>query len=137
MKIYHFILVFVILVITTVIICDVRTNEFKAVVKNINQIDQNLKTAIDDGMATLVQVDDDNNISVNKDAAIESFFMSLDSSFGVLSDVEKREKLNLYIPVVVITMSDGYYVFYNDKYTGADGMNYFYKTLVGKIPVLL
>jgi len=134
MKLYHFILVFVILVIMTIIVCDIKTDEFKTVVKNRSQIDQNLKTAIDDGITMLVQVDDNNNLTVNKEAAMESFFMSLDSSFGVLSDVEQREKLNLYIPVAVVTMNDGYYVFYNDEYTGTDGMTYFTKHWSDKFP---
>ncbi|HHV13689.1 MAG TPA: hypothetical protein GXX75_25820 [Clostridiales bacterium] len=121
MKLYHFILVFVIIVISCVVVLDTRTDNLKAAVKDKDRIDQNLNTAIDDGVASFVMVGDDDRIIVDKDSAINSFFISLAASFGVLSDPEEREKLNLYVPVVCVTLEDGYYVFYSDIYTGADG----------------
>jgi hypothetical protein len=124
MKLYHFILVFVLIAISLIIILDIKTNDLNTVINNKKQIEKNLDTAIDDGVSKLVQVDTNNNIIVNKDAAIESFFMSLDSTFGILEDLENREKLNLYIPVVTVTMEDGYYIFYSDEYKEADGNTY-------------
>jgi hypothetical protein len=107
--------------ITTIVITDLKTNDLNSVIENKEQIDRNIDTAIDDGVTSLAEVDGNNNIIINKEAAVNSFFLSLHSAFGVLSDKVGQDKLNLYIPVVVVTMEDGYYVFYSDEYIGSDG----------------
>jgi hypothetical protein len=134
MKIYHFILIFAIIALTLIVRIDINTSNFKAVVKNKEQIDRNIDTAVDDGVTSLVQVDVNNAIVVNKDAAVNSFFISLNSSFGTLSDVAQKDKLNLYVPVVLVTVEDGYYVFYSDIYTQPDGKKYVSKRWSEKFP---
>lgn len=124
MRLNHFTLVFVMIAIAVIVITDIRTNSLKAVIENKEQIDRNLDTAIDDGVSKLAQIDLNNNIIIDKEAAVNSFFMSLSSSFAILSDKESQEKLNLCIPVIVITMEDGFYVFFSDEYTGSDGYTY-------------
>jgi len=134
MKLYHFVLVFIIIAITTILTLDIKTNNLKALYQNKEQIDHNLDTAIDDGVTSLAEVDGMNNITVSKDAAVNSLFLSLYASFGILSNKEKQEKLNLYIPVVTITTEDGYYVFYSDEYQGLDGYTYASKRWSEKFP---
>jgi hypothetical protein len=134
MKLHHFILIFIVIAITYIVIADIKTNDLKAIKQNKEQIDHNLDTAIDDGVASLVEVDNNNNIIINKEEAMKSFFLSINSSFGVLSNKEAQEKLNLYIPVVAITVEDGYYLFYSDQYKGADGFTYSSKRWTEKFP---
>ena len=134
MKIYHVALLFVIILLATVVVTDIQTNNMKAVIENKKQIDRYVDTAIDDGVTRLAEVDASNHIAVNKEAAVNSFFMSLCSAFGVLSDKEGREKLSVYVPVITITMEDGYYIFYSDEFTGADGFTYVSKRWSEKFP---
>jgi hypothetical protein len=79
-------------------------------------------------------VDDNNNIIINKELAVKSFFMSIDSSFGVLSDKDSQDKLNLYIPVITVTVNDGFYVFFSDNFIGADGYTYIARRWTEKFP---
>lgn len=132
MRLYHFVLVFVIIAISSLIILDIKTNDLKAVINNREQINRNLDTAIDDGVTRLVQVDINHNMVVKKEDAIECFFMSLYSSFGA-QDKTVRERLDLYIPVVMVTMEDGYYVFYSDEYV-VGGYTYTTKRWSEKMP---
>ena len=134
MKLYHFVGIFAIIALTIILVLDVKTNQLKAVISNVKQIDQNLDTAIDDGVTKLVQVNQNNKIIVNKEAAINSFFLSLNATFGTLSDRGLREKLNLYIPVITVTLEDGYYIFYSDEYIGEDGKTYVSKRWSEKFP---
>ncbi len=134
MKLNHFILVFVIIVISTVVVLDIKTDGLKAAIRDKREIDRNIDNAIDDGIASFVRVDDDNRLIVDKSSAINSFFISLAAAFGVLSDPAGREKLNLYVPVVCVTVEDGYYIFYSDTYTGADGKIYLTKRWSEKFP---
>ncbi len=134
MKLHHFIIVFVIVMLAVIVLLDIRTDNFKAVASNKEQIDKNLDTALDDGAANLVEVDQRKNIIVNKDAAVKSFFLSLDSAFGLMADKKGQEKLNQYIPVITVTTEDGYYVFYSDEYAGSDGYTYVAKRWSEKFP---
>ena len=134
MKIHQFVLIFGIIIIAIVVITDITTNNLKTVTENKKQLDRNLDTAIDDGVTRLVEVDSNNKITINKEAAVNSFFMSLHSTFGVLSDKEIQQKLNHYIPVITITMDDGYYIFYSDEYTSSDGYTYVSKRWSEKFP---
>lgn len=116
------------------VITDIKTNDLKTVIDNKEQIDKNIETAIDDGVARLAVLDDNNNVIINKDAAVQSFFASFQSSFGVLDDTDNKDKLNMYIPLVLIAMEDGYYIFYCDEYKDAGNKTYIAKRWTEKFP---
>lgn len=134
MKLYHYSLLFVIIALTIILISDIRHNNLQAVIKNKRQVDRNIDIAIDDGVRRLTMVDSNNNVRIDKEAAVNSFFISLNSAFGVLADKDAKEKLKLYIPVVAVTMEDGYYIFYSDEYTDDKGYTYTTKRWSEKLP---
>lgn len=134
MKLHHFSIVFVIIMIAIVVITDIRTNNLTVVIENKVQLDKKIDSAIDDAITRLTEVDESNHIIINKEAAVSSFFISLNSVFGVLEDKAAQEKLNLYVPVIAITAPDGYYIFYSDQYNGADGYTYISKGWSENIP---
>ena len=134
MKLYHFILIFMLIALSTVMILDIKTNDLKAVIVNKEKIDKSLNTALDDGINRLTKSEEKYGITYNKDAAIQSFFLSLETSFGVLSDPKATEKLTMYIPVVAVTMEDGFYIFYSDTFKGSDGVTSITKRWSEKIP---
>jgi hypothetical protein len=106
----------------------------EAITNNREQINRNLKTALDDGVRKLVQTDENNKLEINKEAAINSFFSSMYTSFGVIDDKDSIEKLNQYIPIITVTMEDGYYIFYSDEYRTTDGYINISKRLTEKLP---
>lgn len=134
MKLYHFSFAFIVFAITVIIITDIRTNNLRAVIRNLEQINCKLDIAVDDGVAKLAEVDNSNLVILNKERAVTSFFSSLHSSFAILDDQETGAKLNLYIPVIAITMEDGYYLYYSDEFTGSDGFTYAAKRWSEKLP---
>ncbi len=134
MKLYHFILIYMLLAIVTVIVLDIKTNDLRAVIDNKEKINKNLNTALDDGISRLTKSEDKYGISINKEAAIQSFFLSLETSFGVLTDPNATEKLTMYIPVVAITVEDGFYIFYSDTFEDSDEVTSVIKRWSEKIP---
>ncbi len=134
MKITHLAIIFVIVAISVIINTDIRINNLNAVIENKSQIDDNLDTAIDDGVINLAEVDAKNNIIINKEKAVSSFFASLYSSFGILADKDSQTKLNLYVPVIAIKEEDGYYIFFSDEYIGTDHFTYTIKRWSEKYP---
>ncbi len=125
---------FVVIAISIIVPTDIRLNNLKAVVLNKEEIDRYLDVAIDDAVSRLVEVGENNQIIINKENAIESFYTSLYASFGILSDKAKQQELALYIPVIVITMEDGYYIYYSDDYKGEDGYPYVSRRWSEKFP---
>lgn len=121
MKLSQFAVVFAIIMTAVIIYTDISTNNLKAVFDNKEQIDRNLDSAVDDGITSLIQADESNHVAINKDRALKSFFLSLYSSFRILTDKSGQDRMNLYIPVVVVTEEDGFYVFYSDESYGTDG----------------
>ena len=121
MRLHNYLIIFVIVAICSFFVIDIKTNNLEAVVGNKSRIERNVTTAIDDGVTSLVQVEDNNKISIRKDATVNSFFASLYTSFGVTDDLDSIIKLNQYVPVITVTMEDGYYIFYSDEYRAADG----------------
>ncbi|HWT75760.1 MAG TPA: hypothetical protein VN258_13735 [Mobilitalea sp.] len=134
MKLYQFCFVFLVIFLVIAVTADIKTNNLKAVIDNKEQIDKHLDIALDDGVTKLAEVDDNNKITISKAAAVNSIFMSLYSTFGIMSDKNSQEKLNLYIPVVTIMMEDGYYIFYSDEFTASDGHRYISKRWSEKFP---
>lgn len=134
MKLYHFSIAFIIFAITVIIITDIRTDNLKAVISNMEEIKDKLDIAVDDGAVRLVEVDNSNHVILNKEKAVTSFFSSLHSSFAILGDQEAGARLNLYVPVIAITMEDGYFLHYSDEFKGTDGFTYTAKRWSEKLP---
>ena len=134
MRIHNYVIIFVIIAICTFIVIDIKSNNMEPVINNKAQIERNVITAIDDGVGSLVQTDENNKLAIKKDAAVNSFFASLYSSFGVIDDKNSIIKLNQYVPVITITMEDGYYIFYSEEYRASDGYMNVSKRWTEKLP---
>ena len=134
MRIHNYVIIFAFIAICTFFIIDIKSDNMEAVRNNREQIDRNMKTAIDDGIGSLVQMDENNKLIIDKGAAVSSFFSSIYTSFGVIDDKGSIEKLNQYVPVVTITMEDGYYIFYSDEYRTVDGYTNVSKRWTEKLP---
>lgn len=134
MRIHNYVILFVIIAICTFLVIDIKLNNMEAIANNREQINRNINTAIDDGVGSLVQTDENNKIAISKEAAVNSFFSSIYTSFGIIDDKDSIEKLNQYVPIVTITMEDGYYIFYSDEYRAADGYMNISKRWSEKLP---
>ncbi len=134
MKLTHLAIIFMIITVAVIIYIDIYTNNLNAVIEKRDQIDINIDTAIDDGVTNLAEVDEKNNIIIDRDKTVKSFFMSLYSTFGILSDADSQTELNLYVPVIAVKEEDGYYIFYSDEYVRADGFTYAAKRWSEKYP---
>ena len=134
MKLYHFAISFVIIAITSIIISDIRMDNLKAVWSDKEKMDRYLDTAIDDAVIKLVEIGENNQIIINKEKALESFHASLYSSFGILSDKDKQEELDRYLPVIAVTMEDGYYIYAYFEYEGEEEHSYVTRKWTEKLP---
>ena len=93
-----------------------------------------INQAIDNGALQLIQYGSYGEEVVNKEKAVESFFNSLYASLGILSDPLACERLLAYVPLILVTTDNGYYLMYQDVYIDRDNKSYICKRWTEKIP---
>ena len=71
---------------------------------------RNLENAVEDALFHLVEKDSSREIVLNKEKAAENFYQSLFSSFGLLTSQLQQEELKQYIPLLLLTDKDGFYM---------------------------
>ncbi|MGB8455269.1 MAG: hypothetical protein WCD89_23425 [Anaerocolumna sp.] len=116
MKLTNLAIIFFVINILLTTILDVRTNNLTAVTNKKIEYNKALDSAIDDGVIDLVEVDSKRNLILNKEAAVNQFYGSLYANFGVIGDSRLENSLKGYIPVILITDTDGFYIYYSDIY---------------------
>lgn len=116
MKLTNLAIIFFVIELTLITILDIRINNLSAVSNRRIEYDKELDSAIEDGVMNLVEVDSKRNLVLNKEVAVNQFYESLFANFGVIGNGQAENKLKGYIPVILITDTDGFYINYSDTY---------------------
>lgn len=89
-----------------------------------------LDAAVDDAARMLTvntdqrretQYESAKRVALNKDEAIAAFYRTLYASFGIADDPVAQGVLGRYIPAIAVIGYDGFYVYAEEEWTGADG----------------
>jgi len=134
LKLHHFTITFALIAITFIVISDIRMEHLNTALNSKIEFDRCIDTAIDDAVRHLLEVGENNQIVINKEKAIESFFTSLYASFGILTNRDMQKQLDLYFPVIAVTVEDGYYIYYWDEYKDSDENTYAIHRWSEKLP---
>lgn len=121
MKIYHFVLIFLLFLVATVISIDVSVGKLKTLENEKEQMQSSLDTATSDAINYLASSGKYGSNTIDKNGIISTFFNSLYSSMGISSDKTAQTEIESYIPVILLCDSDGYYVYFYDEYVTGDG----------------
>ncbi len=116
MKLTNFVILFFIIELTFVTVLDFRVNNLTAVTNKKIEYNKALDSAIEDGVVDLIEVDSKRNLVLNKESAVNQFFESLFANFGVIGNKRLENRLKGYIPIILITDTDGFYIYYADTY---------------------
>ncbi|MDD4112813.1 MAG: hypothetical protein PHC56_07250 [Herbinix sp.] len=134
MKIYHFALLFLIFFLGAVIKTDVSIGKLKAIENENKEITISLISATSDAVDYLAKTGSYGTDSINKEEVLNTFFSSLYSSLGIISNPSAQAEIDIYIPVILLCDVDGYYVYYYDEYMAADGNTYIERLWSEKMP---
>ncbi|HHT88923.1 MAG TPA: hypothetical protein GX002_07935 [Clostridiales bacterium] len=134
MKIYHFALIFLIFFLGAVIKTDISVGKLKAIENENNEITSALSSATADAVNYLSKTGSYGGNSIKKDEMLTIFYSSLFSSLGIISDYAAQAEMEIYIPVILLCDTDGYYVYYYDEYKAADGNTYVERVWSEKLP---
>lgn len=108
----------------------IETDELRRTLLTELRYDAALDAAVDDAASQLTgnasqqqeaQYGSDKRVSLSKDDAIAAFYRTLDAGFGVSDDPVAQGTLHRYIPAIVIVGYDGFYVYSEQEWMGADG----------------
>lgn len=113
MKIEHFALAFFVLVAATLLRADLSIRNTQAVNNKMIEYNRNVDSACDDAMHDMIEMVDDYSMNLNLESCKESFFNSLYASFGVLDSKAGQEDLQRYVPIILVTQNDGFYLLYH------------------------
>lgn len=69
-----------------------------------------LDNAVMDGIFQLIEKDSSKEVVLNKEKAVVHFFESLYCNFGLLTNTLEKKRLQQYIPLIVITDKDGFFL---------------------------
>lgn len=106
-------IIFLIIIIPFIFIQDMKINALTALYNNKMELDKCFESALDDGISGLVEVDKNRQIILHKQNAIDQFYNSLYSNLSVVGNNNFTNLLKIYIPIILITDNDGFYIFYS------------------------
>ncbi|NLJ90649.1 MAG: hypothetical protein GX323_07085 [Clostridiales bacterium] len=125
MKLHHFSLIFLIISLSFLLLISIKTRTYKHVINEKRHLDQALSEAADKAILTYIEEQASGDIKVNKERLVRGFLDNLYASLNIDNPSEK-EGLDFYIPIILVTTMDGFYVYYTDEYKVSSG-NYVYK----------
>lgn len=134
MKIFHFALLFVIFFLAVIIKTDLSIGKMKDLHNEKDALSTSLYTATSDAIHYLAASGVHGTNAINKDEVIRIFFHSLYSAMDMVTDTAAQEEMKIYIPVILLCDSDGYYIYYYDEYKDIDGNTYYAQVWSEKKP---
>jgi hypothetical protein len=134
MKIHHCALLFLIFFLAVIIKTDRSIGKLKAIEIEKAELTDKLNSATSDAVEFLVSSNVYGGNTINKETLVSTFFTSLYTSMGIISDPSAQAELEMYIPVILLCDYDGYYVYYYDKFKADDGLTYSQRIWSEKLP---
>lgn len=101
--------IFVLIFISLAVITDSRILFLEKTAELNIRYDNALDNAVESAMDGLVELDDGEEIKINKEEIMERFFLGLSINLGLSEGDNKKEELEYYFPVIAIMVEDGIY----------------------------
>lgn len=122
MKASQVALLFIIFFLALIIKTDISVGKLKSVENEKAELTASLESATSDAINRLESSGTYGTNAINRERIISSFFTSFYSAMGIISDNYKKSEIEMYITVILLCDSDGYYIYYYDDYKNADGL---------------
>ncbi len=134
MKVHHFALIFLIFFFVTVLKTDLNIGRMEVLENEETELIESLNSAASDAINYLAASGKYGENSIEKEKVASIFFASLYSALGIMSDRNAQAELELYIPVILLCDSDGFYVSYYDGYKDGYGQTFIKRVWSEKMP---
>ncbi len=111
MRIFHYAIIFAIIAIVFITIRDISYAELETSTDETYHLNQEFHKAVDHAVETL-SYDEQGHIIHSGEDAVTAFLDSIYASFDLFLDPEGKQRLQLYLPLIVIVDEDGLYLNY-------------------------
>ncbi len=141
MKVYHFVLLFAVFAIGTIMVTDMRLSEKRYGEREKAGLSEKLERAAEAAAGELASYNEEKG-ELAEQRAIEAFFYSMYASLGIIDMPQAVSDLKKYVPLFMIGVRDGYYLYTyageadfdipedTDGITGPDGTGYIKSGLI-------
>ncbi|MCQ2495480.1 MAG: hypothetical protein MJ131_02695 [Lachnospiraceae bacterium] len=119
MKAYQFCIIFMIFSVTMMLLREESINE-ELQVKNLLTDNKTLFDKAVDAAVDRLRAYNENDWEYAADEAVSSFYDSLYASLDIMDSPDGRESLKLYIPAIIISDNEGYYVYFTEDVSEND-----------------
>ena len=108
-------MIFFITISVMVLVLNYKADTLKVLDNRTEEYNRNIDQATDDAMQDMIKVTDSFNKTIDLEQCENGFFSSLYSSFGVIDSPVGQNELKAYIPVILVTDTDGFYIMHHMK----------------------
>ena len=122
MKLSQYTLLFLSIFLVFSGLADTKSEVLGAAINEKIRMDEYVGRAVDEALEKLIVYDGGGEVLIDKEEVVEEFFLSLESSLGILDDKQAKERLRQYFPVMVILDYDGFYIRYARELSGEQGI---------------
>lgn len=133
MKLYHYCLIFAVIASVVFIRIGIYIKLYENIRKEKNYLQESLISAVDHGMMRFPQVEGIEGLEVNKERVVKDFLASFYASLDII-EPNKKEEFLYYIPLLLVTSMDGYYIYFTKGYLGEGNKTYYKKEWSEKHP---
>lgn len=124
MKITDIAMLFIFIIAPFIILMKINLDSLENSTYRTIELNRIIDTAVEDGASNLVEIGSNNELIINKERAVQTFFNTLSLNFNMTHTSYSNSRLMAYIPVIAIIDYDGYYILSNHSYVADDGHNY-------------
>ncbi len=120
-KLSDYALIFVLILSALTVISDSRILFLEKTAELNIQYDNAMDNAVESAMEGIVELDDGEELKINKEEILERFFLGLSINLGLSEGDSMRQELECYFPVIAIMLEDGLYSWrVNDEENGKE-----------------
>ena len=113
----HLVILFAILFMTLFMGVIVSRASFKNASSEKYKVDYALQMSVDVAAEQLAKSYGNENLSDYLNLAVDEFFKALSAGLNIYTDSDKQEELLYYVPAILVTSTDGFYINYLSKAT--------------------
>ena len=133
MKLHHYSLIFAIVSGCFLVFVKLETMNYKYAVQEKQYLEEVVTNAIDDAMVYFPEEEASSPLVTNKERAVSRFLDYLFSALDI-NKPETKEELEFYIPVILVSTMDGFYVYHTYEYKKDNRQTYYKKQWSEKYP---
>ncbi len=113
MQLRHYLIIFVIVFLPLFAKAYMKIDNLQVMDERASNYNETIDNAVDDSLNSLIETQDSLAHQINLETCSDTFFKSIFAGFGVTDSPTGKQQLQMYVPLLLVTDSDGFYVMYH------------------------